>query len=112
MIDVEKKFEALKRIFSSAELVFEREEPLVLLPALKFPSGNSAHETDALLCPRQHSSASYPTRLFLETQPPKGGQNWNLFQVLGRTWRACSWNNVPATLTWTEILFAHLRAFK
>lgn len=112
MKDVEQKFECLKRLFPNAQLAFERNEPFAFLPSFKFATGGRDHVTDVLLCPRQHASAGYPTRLFLEKQPPKGGQNWNVFQVLGRTWRACSWKDVPATLTWPEILFAHLGAFK
>lgn len=112
MSDPHLKFEALQRIFPNGQLLFERKEPFALLSALKIPSGNKEHVTDALLCPHRHSSASYPTRLFLEKQPPRGGQHWNVFQVLGRSWRGCSWDKVPASLSWPEILFAHLRVFK
>ena len=53
------------------------------------------------------------TRLFL-SGPVQGGaaQNWNQYSICGRQWYVCSWQGVPATLPWIEILANHLRAFR
>ncbi|MEH6408922.1 MAG: hypothetical protein V7741_00235 [Hyphomonas sp.] len=105
------QFEQLRQIYPSAEFWTEGGQPFVYLPGFRLKSGRKTVALDALLCPQRHASASYPTRLFLSDQPPHGGQNWNSFQLFGRSWRACSWDKVPDTLGWPNILASHLRAF-
>ena len=65
---------------------------------------------DGLLCPRDH--ASYTTRLFLSQPFPNRGQNWTVHQIMGRAWHTMSFNNVPASLPWSEILAIHLGQLK
>ena len=82
----------------------------IYLPKLKVMSANISHTTDALLCPVKHGG--YTTRLFLSTRIPGRGNNWSVHTILGRTWHTWSWNNVPDTLTPTQILSAHMRALQ
>ena len=80
---------------------------VVYLQGLKFRSDGQTRKMDALLYP--HKYGGYETRLFLEEAIPSKGQNWKTFNVCGRAWRACSFNKVPASLPWMEILAQHLR---
>lgn len=77
------------------------------LPSLKVPH---CAPMDALLGLTPHSG--YPTRLFLATQVPGKGQNWNQFHILGRTWYSFSWNYVAADRRPMEILAEHLRGLR
>jgi hypothetical protein len=74
-------------------------------------AGSSTQTRDVLLWPRFREG--YATRLFL-SGPVQGGaaQNWNQYSICGRQWYVCSWQGVPATLPWIEILANHLRAFR
>jgi hypothetical protein len=84
--------------------------PYVFFPVLKFDSGNTPHAMPALLCPANRDG--YPTRLFLEKKIPSRGNNWNVFQIRSRSWWACSWRDVPASLPWLAILANHLRPLR
>ena len=82
----------------------------IYLPKLKIKSVNIVHTVDALLCPTKHSG--YTTRLFLSERISGRGKNWSTHSILGRTWHTWSWNNVPETLSPTQILSAHMRALQ
>jgi len=101
-----------QKVYPAAELWDEGGEPLVFIPGLCFRTAGSIIRTDAILCPRRHPSASYPTRLFLRQQVPSRGQNWAQHVIRGTGgWFSPSYDNVPETLTWLEILAAHLRGY-
>lgn len=105
------QFAAFKATHADAEYVEESGIPFVLIPKLTFHSKGVKKVMRALLCPAQHTG--YTTRLFLEEQVPTAeAQNWNPFTIRNQTWWACSWQNVPASLPWLEILANHLRPLK
>lgn len=101
---------ALRRINRGAELWDEGGQPLVYLPAMKVQHNGGTTTVDGLLCPRSH--ASYTTRLFLSKAFLDRGQNWTVHHIMGRCWHAMSFNYVPASLRWTEILAIHLGQLK
>jgi hypothetical protein len=68
------------------------------------------HTVDALLSPRLRNG--YETRLYLSQPFPGKGQNWSTTSIKGSTWHVCSWNGVPATLPWLEIVACHLGVLK
>lgn len=104
------EFAALRRINRLAELWDEAGQPLVFLPGMKVQHNAGTVTVDGLLCPRTHSG--YTTRLFLSKPFPNRGQNWTVHQIMGRAWHAMSFNNVPASLSWTAILANHLGQLK
>jgi hypothetical protein len=106
MASADEELSKLKRKCKQAELWDEGGQPLVYLPGLSVESDGTAHVVNALLCPRARDS--YPTRLFLSKPFPSKGQNWNVFNIKGLTWHACSLSGVPAALSWIEILANHL----
>ncbi len=111
-MDVQAELAKLQKVFPAAELWDEGGQPLVFIPDLCFRSAGKIIQTDGLLCPRQHSSAGYATRLFLRHQVPNKGQNWAQHVIRGMTgWFSPSYENVPASLPWLEILAAHLRGY-
>lgn len=100
----------LRRINRGAELWDEGGQPLVYLPAMKVQHNGGTATVDGLLCPRSHGS--YTTRLFLSQPFPNRGQNWTVHQIMGRAWHTMSYNYVPASLRWAEILAIHLGQLK
>jgi len=82
----------------------------IYLPKLKIRSAQTVLRIDALLCPVKHGG--YMTRLFLSEKIPGRGNNWSTHSILGRTWHTWSWNNVPESLSPTQILSAHMRALQ
>lgn len=107
MNDANVELAKLRSLCKDAELWEENGMPLVFLPDLKVHSDGAPHLVDGLLCPRDRDS--YSTRLFLSKPFPGKGNNWNAFNIKGLTWHACSWQGVPSTLPWLEILANHLR---
>lgn len=101
---------ALRRINRLAELWDEGGQPLVFLPGMKVRHSGGTVTVDGLLVPRSHTN--YTTRLFLSQPFPNRGQHWTVHQIMGRAWHAMSFNNVPASLPWTEILANHLGQLK
>jgi len=102
----------IKSVYPDAELWEEGGEPLVFIPGLAFHSGGKTVVRNALLCPRKHSSAGYPTRLFLSGQVPGRGNNWSQHVIRGDNgWFSPSYNDVPAEMPWLDILAAHLRGY-
>lgn len=104
------QIESLRRINRGSELWDEGGQPLVFLPAMKVRHAGGAVSIDGLLCPRHH--CGYTTRLFLSQAFANRGQNWTVHQIMGRAWHTMSYNNVPATLPWAEILAIHLGQLK
>ena len=103
------ELEKLKAVCPEAELWDENGKPLVYMPDCSFFAGGKSHKMDILLSPRKHDSGGYPTRLFFHKKVSEQG-NWNMHSVKGRTWHACSWDNVRADQPWMDILAAHLRS--
>lgn len=110
-MDALAELEKLRELSPSAELWMEGGQPVAFLPAVEFAAGHSRVVRDLLLWPRAREG--YASRLFL-SEPITSGKaaNWNVFHIQGRTWHACSWQGVPDTLSWLEMLAAHLRAFR
>lgn len=108
MNDQPTQFASLKAMRNSAVLLSEGGQPVVLMPGFGFTAGGQAQTMDLLLVPFAHSG--YITRLFFAKQIPGRGANWKDYRVVERNWWAPSWNHVPATLPWTKMLLAHLRA--
>jgi len=108
MTDPVKELENLKSMHSGAVLLKEGGQPVALLPAFGFIAGDRPHQMDLLLVPFAHSG--YVTRLFFENKIEGRAANWNQHRIVDRNWWAPSWNNVPATMKWTQMLSAHLRA--
>jgi hypothetical protein len=107
MTEPQAGFRALRRICPRAELWDEGGQPLVYLPGLKVNHAGAVVAVDALLVPRTHTN--YPTRLFLSRPFSNRGQNWTSHHLMGGTWHVMSWNGVPSSLPWDEILANHLR---
>lgn len=101
---------ALEAAYPDARLLTEAGITYVYIPKLKFETGGSTMEMEALLCPQQHGG--YTTRLFLSHQVPGRGGNWSTFGILGKQWHTWSWNNVSANRPWLEILANHLCALR
>ncbi|MDE0029509.1 MAG: hypothetical protein OXU42_08950 [Deltaproteobacteria bacterium] len=108
MSDSADEFVSLKAMHEIAVLLKEGGKPVALLPAFTFTAGGRAETMDLLLVPFEHSG--YTTRLFFERKVDSHGNNWRQHRVVDRNWWAPSWNNVPATLPWSAMLCAHLRA--
>ncbi|MBS0249261.1 MAG: hypothetical protein JSR61_21820 [Proteobacteria bacterium] len=108
MTDPATHFASLKAMHQDAVLLKEGGQPVALLPGFAFTAGEQAHKMDLLLVPFAHSG--YVTRLFFERKIEGRGANWNQHRVIERNWWAPSWNHVPATMSWTRMLSAHLRA--
>lgn len=108
MSDPSQEFANLLAMHGSAALLKEGGQHVALLPAFAFLAGGQPQRMDLLLVPFFHSG--YVTRLFFAQQITGRGANWNQHRVVERPWWAPSWNDVPATLKWTQMLSAHLRA--
>lgn len=108
MSDPVEEFAHLKAMNENAVLLREGGKPVVLLPHFGFTGAGRGDAMDLLLVPFEHSG--YTTRLFFERKIDGRGRNWNQHRVVDRNWWAPSWNNVPASASWPEILCAHLRA--
>ena len=106
MTDANAQMANMRSLCKDAELWEEGEKPLVFLPGLKVHSGGEIHAVDGLLCPRERDG--YETRLFLSQAFQGKVGTWTAFNIKGRTWYSCSWQGVPATLPWLEILANHL----
>ncbi len=105
------KFSSLKRYFPFAEALTEAGQTVAYLPGLKVETSAGIVDVNALLVPFEHTS--YRTRLFTDRQiSAPNAKNWTSHTVCGRSWWVCSWNEVPSTLPWIEILANHLRAFR
>jgi hypothetical protein len=102
------QFDGVKAVHAGALLLTEGGQPVVMLPAFGFTAGDKAYQMDLLLMPFKHSG--YVTRLFFERKIEGRGANWRQYRVVERNWWAPSWNNVPATMPWRQMLMAHLQA--
>jgi len=101
----------LRSFYPGAEQWEEGGAILAFIPGIRVPRENDTIEVNGLLWP--YSRDGYSTRLFLDRKiPASKANNWNPFTICGETWWACSWNQVPASLPWIEILANHLRALK
>lgn len=106
--DAAANFAGLQVMHPAAVLLKEGGKPVVLLPAFGFTAAGQARRMDLLLVPFAHSG--YITRLFFAEKIEGRGSNWNPHRVVERNWWAPSWNHVPESLRWTQMLSAHLRA--
>lgn len=103
-----KEFANLKVMHADAVLLKEGGQHVALLTGFGFTAGDQSFKMDLLLVPFAHSG--YVTRLFFERQIQGRAGNWNQHRVVERNWWAPSWNHVPASMRWTQMLSAHLRA--
>jgi len=103
------EMEDLRRICPGAREMSEGGVEYIFLPELKHPCAPGT--LDALLCPQQHSSGGYPTRLFLSVNLGKW-PNWSTHTILSRNWHTWSWNSVPADQRLAQILAQHMMAFR
>lgn len=108
MSDTAQEFANLKAMHAGTVLLKEGGQPVALLQSFGFTAGGQAQRMDLLLVPFAHSG--YITRLFFERQIAGRGANWKEHRVIERNWWAPSWNHVPVTMRWTQMLMAHLRA--
>lgn len=111
MTDPDKELTKLRQLCPKAELWTEGGRHIVFLPGVEFPVNGTRVTCDLLLWP--FTREGYLSRLFLSVQvaAPRA-KNWNVFNIQGRKWHACSWQGVPNTLPWIEILANHLGVFK
>ena len=108
MSDPATEFAGLQPMHGSVVLLKEGGQHVALLPAFGFVAGGVSRRMDLVLVPFLHSG--YVTRLFFAQQIDGRGSNWTQHRVVERIWWAPSWNNVPPTLKWTQMISAHLRA--
>ncbi|MFZ1923570.1 MAG: hypothetical protein WAU57_18260 [Xanthobacteraceae bacterium] len=108
MTDAAAEMEQIKPMHADALLLKEGGQPVAYLRAFGFTAAGKPERMDLLLVPFAHSG--YVTRLFFERQIGGRGSNWKTHRVAERNWWAPSWNNVPASMPWTQMLLAHLRA--
>jgi hypothetical protein len=102
---------SLRSLCAQASLLTDGGTNVAHLPGVQFQAGAQRVRRDLLLWPCARDG--YETRLFLSGQVVGSVQRaWKSFQLCGRTWWAVSWQGVPATLPWIEIVASHLRAFK
>jgi hypothetical protein len=106
--DVAEEFANLKAMHPAAVPLKEGGQPVALLPAFSFTAAGQVQTMDLLLVPFAHSG--YITRLFFARKIDGRGANWKEHRVVERNWWAPSWNHVPASMRWTQMLLAHLRA--
>lgn len=107
-MSTEAQFAKLQAMSPAARLVREGGQAVVWLPAFSFVAAGKAAVMDLLLIPWAHEG--YPTRVFFERAITERGQNWKEHYMVQRKWWAPSWNYVLASLPWTAMLCAHLRA--
>jgi hypothetical protein len=108
LTDAAKEFANLKAMHADAVLLKEGGQPVVLLQGFGFTAGDQPFKMDLLLVPFAHSG--YITRLFFERKIDGRAANWKELRVVERNWWAPSWNHVPASMRWIQMLSAHLRA--
>lgn len=107
------ELKTLQRLCPKAEERTEGGVPVVFLPGLQIEVGKKKTRItrDALLWP--HERDGYPSRLFVsEVIAADEAKNWNVFNIMGRSWHACSWSEVPNNTSLVEMLANHLRAFR
>jgi len=107
-MDAATEMQRLQALYDKAVLLHEGGQPAVLLPEFSFKVAERDETMNLLLVPQAHSG--YATRLFFERQIAGRGKNWTQHYVAGKPWWAPSWKDVAATLSWTSMLCAHLRA--
>jgi hypothetical protein len=110
--DTEDRLTGLRAVCPEAYGLCEGGKDYIVLPRLKITTDGEIVEMDALLRPGEHSG--YRTRLFLaHPLPGKGhGGAWTSHSICGRTWHTWSWNNVPETLAYPQMLLGHLWALR
>lgn len=107
-MDAATEMQRMQALHEKAILLQEGGQPAVLLPEFGFKAAGRDETMNLLLVPQAHSG--YATRLFFERQIAGRGDNWTQHYVAGKNWWAPSWKDVAATLNWTSMLCAHLRA--
>lgn len=102
----------LREICPQARAETEAGKDYIFLPGLRIESDGKVIVMDALLRPGEHSG--YRTRLFLaQPLPGKGrGGGWSVHTILGRTWHSWSWQGIPETLPFPQMLLEHLWALR
>jgi hypothetical protein len=107
-MDADAELDTLKPMCEGASLWSEGGQPVAYLPNFRFQTSAGEKMMDLALVPFAHSG--YSTRLFFREIPLQGGLQWTQFTVCGQSWWTRSWNGVPSTLPWIQMLAAHLRS--
>ncbi len=81
------------------------------IPELAVGKAGHKQVVRALLHPGE--DGGYTTRLFIDRQvPTTQTYNWTTRVIAGEPWWVVSFQGVPKTLPWTEILANHVRALQ
>lgn len=108
MSELEAKLRDLRTAWPDAELLTQGECVYVYLPDFKVVADGITRTLDALLRPSAIGGDGYESRLFFSERFTSKGSNWNIFNIAGRSWHACSWQGVASSLPWREIIACHL----
>lgn len=108
MSDSAQELAHLREMHESAILLREGGKAVALLPGFGFTAAGHRVTMDLLLVPFAHSG--YTTRLFFERAIDCRARNWTEHHVVDQSWWAPSWNNIPESTPWPQMLRAHLRA--
>lgn len=108
MMDVTKNYEALRNLYPEAQILEQGGQKVAFIPNLSLVRSGQLLQLEALLWP--HARDGYDSRLFLGQKVPGKAKNWKAFNIFGKSWWACSWQGVKASLPWPEMLSNHLRA--
>ncbi|MFC3052386.1 hypothetical protein [Kordiimonas pumila] len=107
-MSVDENFAALRKIYPEVQLMEQGGQKVAFIPNLMLKQSGQTVSLQALLWP--YARDGYQTRLFLEKKVDGEAKNWKSFNLLGKSWWACSWRGVQANLPWPVILANHLRA--
>jgi len=100
------RFAAFQTIYPNAELVGPQEQPYAYIPELVVKSDGQSKTIGVLVQP--WADGGYTSRVYFSEKFSSKGANWNTSTILANMWWVCSWNNVPASVPWSEILINHL----
>lgn len=103
----------LSRQYPDVQVGTEAGLTYYLITGLRLPEGCTPDRLDGLLCPTGRDG--YPSRLFLEKPVScPTARNWNAsnVRILERNWFAVSWRVNTPNLRLSQLLAAHLEAFR
>ena len=107
----DQQIDGLRAVFPDVQRVPIGGLVCAVIPKLKIQTVRGIVERRALLYP--HPESNYTNRLFLDqVVDAPNAKNWQQRQLGAEAWWVCSWNDVPANVTWTQMLQDHLRAYR
>lgn len=107
MTDGQEGFQALRRIYPSAEKRLEAGCHYLYIPRTRINSDGKVEEVDTLL-----SYSTEPTKLYLGRHFHGKAKNWNTCVIMGQEWHTFSYSGVGSGLPLLDILANHLRALR